>query len=133
MIDRWPSSLRLAALALVPPLGSSAVPASFSSPIEPPSPCSFSVRSAPLWLNSVGPRLSTRSQTVFRHPFTQYISPASPAPPGGSCPWGLLQPRPPSRSSQASHPVDPARWGLNAISPRRRGLASSLPAKKNPS
>ena len=34
----------------------------FPSLFEPPSPCSFSVRSAPLWFNSVGPRLSTRSQ-----------------------------------------------------------------------
>ena len=34
----------------------------FSSPIEPPSPCSFSVRSAPLRFYSVGPRFSTRSQ-----------------------------------------------------------------------
>lgn len=34
----------------------------FPSLFEPPSPCSFSVRSAPLWLNSAGPRFSTQSQ-----------------------------------------------------------------------
>ena len=34
----------------------------FPSRFEPPSPCSFSVRSAPLRFYSVGPRFSTQSQ-----------------------------------------------------------------------